>query len=60
MQISPGPSTGLIQALTAYFQAPAAPKPPAEATPAELVPDPDSEATIDRNVRRGTYLDITV
>ncbi len=59
MQISPGPSTGLIEALTAYFQAPsqAAPKPPAKT---EKVPEPETEVSIDRNARRGTYLDITV
>ncbi len=60
MQISPGPGPGLIQALTAFFQAPAAAKPPAKATPAEKVPEADAEAAIDRNARRGTYLDITV
>lgn len=60
MQISPSPSTGLIQALTDYFQAPAVPKPPAKTTVAEKVPEPESEVTIDRNARRGTYLNIIV
>ena len=62
MQIPSGQNPGLLQALTAYFQAPAhtGPKLPAKAAAAEIIPEPAAEETVNPYARRGTYLDITV